>query len=115
MTTNTPRPKWDFDLTEKQVQLLRHNIKKITTHSEPTGVDSSREWMEFHYCDGKFRAPAGWNNMFEFRGWWPSLIAPTMRGFQAIERLNEIEEWERKNTSERAEYQRLKLLFEGEE
>jgi hypothetical protein len=109
------RPDWDFPLTELQVKNLNQLIVKITHHWEMTGVDTSRNWIEFHPDKGKpFVAPHGWQRLFEFSGTHHNtLIVPNYHGERAIRRLDEIKAFEKKHARERSEYERLKAKFGG--
>jgi len=104
------RPVWDFPLTELQVKNLNRMITKITHHWEMTGVDTSRNWIEFHPDKGNpFVAPKGWTALFEFApDHWNTLIRPNYSGERAIKRLDEIKAFEAKNARERADFERLK-------
>jgi hypothetical protein len=105
---DSARPKWDYKISEERVWRLRGSIKKITHHRELTGADTSRDWLEFHpEDDGKFRAPSGWKELFEFRPDHRGLISPNYKGHAACKRLDEIKAWEKQNANDIAELKRL--------
>ena len=108
----TDRPSWGFTLTELQVRKLNSSITKVTSHRTQTGVDTSRDWFEFHCDDGPFIVPDRWDDLFEFKPYWAGLILPTWKGKEAIKRLKEIDAWEKENAADRAEYERLSAKFE---
>ncbi|MBD3844230.1 hypothetical protein IED13_00870 [Bosea sp. SSUT16] len=109
------RPEWPYKLTEAQVLLLAGHITQINHRWEMTGVDTSRNWIEFKSDKGKaFSAPDGWAELFEFApNHHASLIRPNYRGEQAIKRLDEIKKFEAKHATERAEFERLKRKFDA--
>jgi hypothetical protein len=102
------RPIWGQKLTESQVWKLRGCIVKITHHWEVTGCDTSRDWVEFHTKDGgKFRAPCGWKDLFEFSPDHRGLINPNYVGREACKVLDNIRAWEKQNANDIAELNRL--------
>jgi hypothetical protein len=106
--SETARPHWGQKLTENQVWKLRGSIVKITHHWEMTGCDTSRDWFEFHTADdGKFRAPSGWDDMFEFSPDHRGLIGPNYKGREACKALDSIQAWEKQNADDIAELKRL--------
>jgi len=108
MMADNMRPMWDFKLSESKVRKLCGDIKKVTHHWEMTGADTARHWIEFHWADGgKFVAPQGWRDMFEFAPDERGLIQPNHQGKQAIKVLCAIDDWQKQNAADIAELKRL--------
>ena len=110
MTENT-RPEWDFELTEEQVRKLDQPIIKITHHWEFTSADTARSWIVFYTKTEEFEPPDEWAKLFNFTHGSHGLIEPNYRGRDAIERVREIDGWERRNKKDREQYERLKQKF----
>ncbi len=111
----TNRPSWNHKLSEEQVRWLASGVVKITHHWEMTGADTARDWIELHKKDGAKRVfPTGFLNdgLFQFRPNFRELVVPTYQGEMAIRDLDKIDEWEKKNQRDRADYERLKRKFE---
>ena len=105
------RPKWGFKLTESQVRKLNSTIVKVTHHWEVTGCDTSRDWVTFHGKNSSFEAPQGWDKLFSFTPYWAGLIRPNYEGKKAIKKLSEIDSWDKNNSDERKELERLQTKF----
>ena len=106
--SESTRPIWGQKLTETQVQNLRHAVVRISHHWEMTGCDTSRDWVVFHTQDGgKFVAPDGWKDLFEFSPDHKGLIIPNYKGREACKVLDKIQAWEKQNANDIAELNRL--------
>ena len=102
------RPLWDYELSEKQVRMLLGPIKKIEHQWKVTGADTARDWIEFITDDGeRFKAPNGWEKLFDFKPDHRGLIQPNYIGVQARNRLDQIAAWEKQNADDIAELKRL--------
>lgn len=109
------KPKWPFDMPEEFARWMASGrVTKITHHWRFTGVDTSEDWIEFHIGKESRRCPVrSWGSGGEvvFRPDHCRLVA--LRD-DVLERVKEIEAWEKSEARDIAEYQRLtKKLFGG--
>ena len=91
-------------------------IKRIEGKWEFTGEDTSREWLEATSSNGKtIVLPRAWEEVMVFVGKSssPGLFRFNYFGEKCLETIKIIDTWEKKNASDRAEYERLKAKFAG--
>jgi len=115
MSESNERPAWTHEMSENDARwLARGGITRITHHSQMTGVDTSRDWIELHRDNEKMSVSSNFlnqNGFFAFNPNWRELVTPTWRGEQAINDIRAIDKWEETNKTDRAEYERLKRKF----
>jgi hypothetical protein len=112
------RPEWNHPISEADARWLYKNaITKITHHWKFTSEDTTENWVEVH-TDAKTtrRFPSGYFTDSQYWRFAPNhraLITPGYAAERAIKDINAIDAWEKKNATERAEYERLKRKFAG--
>lgn len=114
------RPKWDLEIPEELARwLLGHAVNEIEHRSEMTSADTSDDWLLL-WCksyDGKRqeakRVPTSFfevQSLIKFRPNHAGLIGLDPK----IEvKIRGIDAWEKRNTRERSEYERLRRKFES--
>lgn len=108
------RPKWTFDAPEEEVRwLAKGMINEIKHHWEMTGVDTADDWITLHRegDSRRFRSSFLNSGLFQFKPNWRELVVPTYEGERAIKKIEEIDQWEKRNARDRADFERLKAKF----
>lgn len=115
MTTPSTRPSWTHKVPYDFAKWLsRNNVKKITHHWEFTGVDTSIDWIELHSETESRKCPV---SLGGYQRSNDVLFQPDHRTLVTLadhvaKTISEIEEWEKKESRDIADYKRLhKKLF----
>ena len=114
------RPVWPHkEMSEQEFRAIAKigMVVSVTAKWEFTSADTSREWLEVKTHAGKtFTLPQGWESVLTFVGYSssPGLFEMNYTGQRMQKTLGEINKWERQNKNERAQYERLKAKFEGQ-
>ena len=111
------KPTWPFEITEKLARWFYTNsVVKITHHWKFTGVDTADYWIECHpdnkgnpkRVDTSFFT---YNRYLEFNPDHRCLIQ-FKKHTGMLQRIEELDKWEKKHKRERRDYERLKKKFE---
>ena len=115
------RPKWPHDeMAETRFTDLYDfgMVVSVKAKWKYTGADTAVEWLEVTNANGKtMRLPDGWRHVVQFVGYAsiPGLFKFTALGEAMLARLTAQRAFDVQHANERAEYIRLKALFEGTE
>lgn len=111
------RPKWDIkDIPEDLARwLVGHSVVRIELRWEQTGVDTGTEWLELTANDESMVKVS--TGFFEIQSL--ARLQVDRRGLVRLDpriglRIGEIDKWDRRHSSERATYERLKRKFGDE-
>lgn len=120
MADDDKRPLWLYNdhMSEAEFRLLNSTvITKIEHKREMTGVDTERSWLVFHTHDQRKISRSidffEEQQLFVFYPDYRGLVGLSVHGCAAENNLRRIDDWERANDKDRAEYERLKAKFES--
>ena len=115
------RPKWPHsEMTEAKFAALHDfgMVVSVNAKWKYTGADTVNEWLEVTNVHRKTsRLPDGWRHVVQFVGCAssPGLFRLTGLGEMMLATLTAQRAFDVQYANERAEYIRLKALFEGTE
>ena len=120
------RPAWPHKVSEDLARwIYGHAVTKITHHWRMTSADTSEDWLELHATEGDKKEPVkkmvGTRELLGGSHWHaqdgiffnPDHARLVQVAGKIQETIRKIDEWERRNEADRAEYDRLKKKFES--
>lgn len=112
------RPEWPFkEMTEAEFRKVCSlgMIEKCFSGYTMTGADTADYWLKLQSRKKVIVAPKRFLEAFKFVGFGyaPGLFDFTYLGLKMWDVKEAIDAWEKNNANDRAEYERLKAIFDN--